>query len=90
MNKKKEDPGSYEPVVRNVEPSQWRLRKGHVFVHCYGTCDIWDRRKAKAFYKEAMLSCEGPERERYMRVWAALDEFPMMNSVNDGGEAWNA
>lgn len=42
-------------------------------VICYGTSKMWrDRNEAIAFYMEGILSCDGAEQERYIRVYMDL------------------
>ena len=44
-----------------------------VTVVCYGEEKVWESRaEAEAFYLEAMLACEGAERDRYMNIYIEL------------------
>lgn len=44
-----------------------------VTVICYGKEEKWEsRKKAIAFYAEAMMCCEGSERDRYTNVYLDL------------------
>ena len=45
------------------------LRQGALVVFCYNRATVWqDRSLAAEFYREAVLMCDGCEKERYMNV----------------------
>lgn len=48
-------------------------QRGTVCVTCYRTREVWrSRERAVRFYTEAVLACEGAERDRYVNVLMAL------------------
>lgn len=43
-----------------------------VKVTCYGKTQTWERKDALEFYLDAMASCEGAERDRYVNIYYQL------------------
>ena len=58
-------------------------RLDSVMVTCYGESELWDTRKEAAdFYMQAIMACEGAERERYLNIYAGL--YQGLTEVTDG------
>lgn len=58
-------------------------RLDSVMVTCYGETEMWDTRKEAAdFYMQAILACEGAERDRYLNIYAGL--YQGLTEVTDG------
>ena len=61
------------------------LKKGQVQVICYGQRETWrSRQEAKKFYFEAMVCCEGSERDRYTNIYIDLEDGKTLCSDGDG------
>ena len=46
-----------------------------IAVVCYDQIEYWhSRAKAKKFFRECALACEGCEKERYVNVYFSLDD----------------
>ena len=43
-----------------------------VVVTCYGQKKTWERKDALNFFLEAMMVCEGAERDRYVAIYYQL------------------
>lgn len=43
-----------------------------VRVTCYGKTKVWERKSALNFFLEAMMGCEGAERDRYVNIYYQL------------------
>lgn len=46
--------------------------KDPVYVTCYGKRKAWERKDALEYFLEAMHSCEGAERDRYVTIYYQL------------------
>lgn len=57
-----------EPVLRTRKASLDDV----VTITCYNQTEQKTRREALAFYFEAMMCCEGAERERYTNIYQKL------------------
>ena len=52
-----------------------KIKNDSVKVICYGQEKVWDSRAdAAKFYLEAMIMCEGSEKERYANIFQQLIE----------------
>lgn len=60
------------------------MKKDMVTIICYGREEKLEREVAKAKYLEAMLWCDGSERERYTNIYLALESG--MKVCTDGVE----
>ena len=49
-----------------------RKKADLVVVTCYGQSQIWERGKALEFFLDAMMGCEGSERDRYVNIYYQL------------------
>ena len=49
-----------------------RKKSDLVVVTCYGRQQVMQRKDALAYYKDAILCCEGAERDRYVNIYFQL------------------
>lgn len=62
------------------------MKKDMVKVICYGTAKMYERQKAINEFTQAVLCCEGAERDRYCRILSQLRSGKSI--VSDGDAEW--